>query len=136
MLNTCFSYRVHFEAWSAGPLTPSLVTLAPSANNYHRSTTAPGPDLFLSSIILFYFLAWSPLAGPQLHLLIYRSLATSIHFYLRSDALSSFFPSLLSLHVTVIIDGSNCFARSRSLYIQKQVHYRAVHNQIILCFHV
>lgn len=31
----------------------------------HREHT-PGPDLFLSSIILFYFLACPPLLGPQL----------------------------------------------------------------------
>lgn len=75
VLNTCFSYRVHFEAWSA---IPSLWHHHPGfcsswKHRQHREYThthTPVLDLFRSSIILFYFLVRHCLARS--YLLIYR----------------------------------------------------------------
>lgn len=84
VLNTCFSYRVHFEAWSA---IPSLWHHHPGfcssqKHRQHREYTLTYThahthtraravlDLFRSSIILFYFLVRHCLARS--YLLIYR----------------------------------------------------------------
>lgn len=113
VLNTCFSYRVHFEAWSA---IPSLWHHHPGfcssqKHRQHREYTHTHThtilDLFRSSIILFYFLVRHCLARS--YLLIYRpplpqrrfifiyEPMPSIPFYLSSFFLFPSFYSSLAL---------------------------------------
>lgn len=105
VLNTCFSYRVHFEAWSASfSLTSSprllLVAETQAASRVHTHihtrtythTRARSP-WFISLLNNSLLFSRPPLLGPQLPFdLSTPPPATSIHFYLRADALYPVLP--------------------------------------------
>lgn len=105
VLNTCFSYRVHFEAWSA---IPSLWHHHPgfcssqkhrqhreytlTCTHVHTYTHARSP-WFISLLNNSLLFSRPPLLGPQLPFdLSTPPPATSIHFYLRADALYPVLP--------------------------------------------
>lgn len=129
MLNTCFSYRVHFEARSA---IPSLRHHHPGfcssqKHRQHRDThihTHTVLDLFRSSIILFYFLVRHCLARS--YLLIYRPpssrnvdsfLFTSRCPLSRSTFLLFLFPSFYSSLALILSESLSTYRVTRHMQL-------------------
>lgn len=97
VLNTCFSYRVHFEAWSAIPSLwhhhPGFCSSQKHRQHREYTHTHTHNPWFISLLNNSLLFSRPPLLGPQLPFdLSTPPPATSIHFYLRADALYPVLP--------------------------------------------